>query len=192
MAWVCKMCSSNNEDDCKVCAICDTPKNDRSICTLTKKRVAELRLSGDVIIPEEFNVIGEGAFKDRLDIRTVLAHDNVVKIDKQAFAGCLNLEKVEAKNLNSIKSEAFLNCTKLIGRNRPSAKHIAQDAFKSSYVPKVSGTRPIEYSYRPSYHPREETRPPKEKSKSFHKWFARFLIFLMGCGVLVGIISLFL
>lgn len=188
MAWVCKMCSSNNEDTSKVCVICDTPKSDGRICTLTKERVMELHLSGDIVIPEEFNVIGECAFKDRLDVRSVLAHDNVIKIEKQAFAGCLNLEKVEAKNLNSIKSEAFLNCAKLIEKGRPVAKYVARDAFKLSYIPKTSVTQPVISAYRP----RGDTKPFKPSSvKSFHKWVARFLLLLMGCGILVGIISIF-
>ena len=189
MAWVCKICSSNNEDASKVCIICDTPKMDKCICTLTRQRVLELHLSGDVVIPEQFNVIGECAFKDRLDIRTVIAHDNVEKIEKQAFAGCSNLEKVVAKNLNSIQSQAFLNCVKLTSISRPIAKHIASDAFHLSYTTKPKETQPIIDSYR--YMTGVKTTK-KSSQKSFHKWFARFLLLLMGGGILAALVSLFL
>lgn len=140
MSWVCKICSSNNDDSSKCCTVCDAPKNDkksRSACKLTKKRAEALGLSGDIVIPDKFNVIGESAFEGRKDIYSVVLPDSVAVIEKRAFAKCINLEKVEAKKLNSIKHEAFFDCVKLSKSDRPTARYVSYSAFGSKFFTRL-------------------------------------------------------
>ena len=80
MGWVCRFCSTNNDDSDSQCIVCDRPKGASLVCTLTAKRVRDLGLRGDVIIPIEFNVIGEDAFLNRTDITSVTLHDGVKRI----------------------------------------------------------------------------------------------------------------
>ena len=107
MAWVCRFCSTNNEDTDAKCLVCDTPKPLPGK-TLTAERVKELGLSGDVYIPMEFEVIGVGAFRGRTDITGITLHDGVKKISKDAFLGCKNLRQVICMHeLEAIESKAF-------------------------------------------------------------------------------------
>lgn len=130
MGWICKFCSTNNSNDDSNCIVCDAQKPYRSVCTLTRLRTYNLNLSGDVIVPPEFNVIGEGAFKDRLDITGVVLHPNVSKIMQSAFSGCKNLTYVYIQGkLEYIGSKAFFNCSSLPISKRPHANRIASDAF---------------------------------------------------------------
>ena len=68
MPWVCPLCSTNNEDSEVQCIVCETERISNKICTLTYTRVEKLGLGGNVVVPKEFNVIGEAAFKGRTDI----------------------------------------------------------------------------------------------------------------------------
>ena len=96
MPWVCPMCSTNNEDISIKCIVCDYERTSDKVCTLTYNKVQKLGLKGDVVIPAEFNVIGEGAFKGRKDVYSVTLHANVRKIAKDAFYGCINLGSVRS------------------------------------------------------------------------------------------------
>lgn len=145
MAWICRFCSTSNMDGDAKCIVCDTAKPNTGRCTLTKKRVASLGLTGCVVVPSEFNVIGEGAFKDRNDITAVVLHSGVEIIEKEAFMNCKNLSDVRCVHtLESIKGKAFAECTSLPGTKRPSAERVAADAFSvttkttatPSYIPK--------------------------------------------------------
>ncbi|NCA93515.1 hypothetical protein EOM82_09895, partial [bacterium] len=76
MSWVCKYCNSNNDDESNVCVVCNAEKDvfvekPPTACTLTQKRAEKLIFSKNLIIPEEYNIIGEGAFKNRKDITPV-------------------------------------------------------------------------------------------------------------------------
>ena len=100
----------------------------------------KLRLSGNVVIPEEFNVIGEGAFKGRTDIYSVTLHDNVRKISKEAFSGCSNLRSIiSGCELETVGIKAFAECTSLTMSARVKAKYVAKDAYyitpKPVYTP---------------------------------------------------------
>ena len=160
MGWVCKYCSTNNEDSDAQCIVCDKPKASSTICTLTAKRIRDLNLRGDVIIPLEFNVIGEDAFSNRTDITSVTLHSDVRKIMKNAFYGCKNLQRVIARGeLEYIGSKAFFDCKKLSSGNRPKAQRVSDDAFSVAPEPSVSSrpsvsTRPTTTSsttYRTTY-----------------------------------------
>ena len=135
MSWVCKFCSTNNDDSSTNCFVCDAPKT-VPVCTLTAKRVKDLGLTGDVVIPPEFNVIGEDAFRARKDITTVTVHSGVTKISQNAFYGCSNLRSVHCEGvLEYIASKAFYDCTLLPAFSRPKAERVASDAFGVSPPP---------------------------------------------------------
>ncbi|MBQ8414719.1 MAG: leucine-rich repeat protein [Clostridia bacterium] len=130
MPWVCPMCSSNNSEDTDICFVCDSKRVSKKICTLTLTKVTKLKLSGDVVVPEEFNVIGEGAFKGRKDIYSITLHDDVRKISKEAFAGCTNLRKIICEDeIATVGIRAFADCTSLPVSQRVKAKYVADDAY---------------------------------------------------------------
>ena len=140
MSWVCPMCSTNNEESESKCIVCEYERVSDKICTLTYNKVQKLRLSGNVVIPEEFNVIGEGAFKGRTDIYSVTLHDNVRKISKEAFSGCSNLRSIiSGCELETVSIKAFAECTSLTMSARVKAKYVAKDAYyitpKPVYTP---------------------------------------------------------
>lgn len=161
MSWVCKTCSSNNEDANSICDICgsDRPAAEpvritaeeinskpTSVCTLTAKRVRDLGLTGDVVVPKKFNVIGEGAFENMTHVTSVTLHADVLKISERAFAGCVSLKRVYCEGeLDYVGSKAFANCVSLSAAYRPKAKRTASDAYATmprpdSYLKSKSGT----------------------------------------------------
>lgn len=158
MGWICKYCSTNNDDGATRCFVCDNARSYSYTRTLTPVRVLELGLKGDVVVPEEYNVIGIGAFQNRTDITSVTIHSGVRKILKEAFAGCVNLRDVNNKaELSSIGARAFYNCRSLPVGKRPTARYVHEEAFigASSYVSTSSSSsysstttsRPVTYTY---------------------------------------------
>ena len=130
MGWICHNCSSFNDDGADVCFVCDCKRKSKKICTLTYNKVQRLGLHGHVVIPEEFNVIGEGAFKGRGDIYTVTLHDGVRKIGKEAFAGCSNLIRIIYDGeIETVSTRAFADCTSLPESARVKSEYVADDAY---------------------------------------------------------------
>ena len=65
----------------------------------------------DEIDGHEVVTIGDSAFENRTDLRTVMIPDSVTRINGNAFYGCSNLANVTlSKNLESMGSSAFGNC----------------------------------------------------------------------------------
>ena len=65
----------------------------------------------DEIDGHEVVAIGDRAFENRTDLRTVMIPDSVTRINGNAFYGCSNLANVTlSKNLESMGSSAFGNC----------------------------------------------------------------------------------
>ena len=144
MGWICKYCSTNNEDSATRCIVCDNARSYAVTRTLTPIRVRELGLSGDVIIPEEYNVVGVGAFQNRTDITSVTIHSGVKKILKEAFSGCTNLRDVHNHaELNSIGARAFYGCRSLAPAKRPVARYVHEEAFAGCEVCTRSGDEPV-------------------------------------------------
>lgn len=132
MGWICK-CGNYNGDGFDKCCVCDEARPPVVLVTLTKRAVQELRLSGEVRIPLEYNVIGDNAFKDRTDIYKVILHENVLKIEAKAFYGCVNLKEIVClASIEKIGSKAFYNCTSL-----PESMRIP--VFESAVAPDAYG-----------------------------------------------------
>lgn len=130
MSWVCPMCSTNNEEFESKCIVCEYERALDKICTLTYNKVQKLGLSGNVVIPKEFNVVGEGAFKGRTDIYSVTIHDSVRKISKEAFSDCTNLKSIVCSHeLETVGTKAFAECVSLPISERVKSKYIAKDAY---------------------------------------------------------------
>ncbi len=157
MVWVCPICSSNNDASVDICTVCGYKQTTKKISTLTKKRVTDLGLTGKIIVPEEFNVIGEMAFKDRSDITSVVFHPGVHKISKEAFCGCKNLTDIEVQGkIASVGMRAFAECPNLPKEKHIKAKYVANDAYYITPVMK-SSTKATGSSYSASN--RGTTRP---------------------------------
>lgn len=132
MTWVCKNCNSNNDDSLVACELCGcTEKLAKEKFVLTREKALSLDIvSGAVVVPSEYNVIGERAFESNTNIKTVVLHGDVLCIYKQAFKDCVNLENVVCEGaLESIGPEAFRNCRAL--KNKPTAKTVDASAFKT-------------------------------------------------------------
>ena len=62
----------------------------------------------------EVVAIGDSAFQNRTDLRTVMIPDSVIDIERMAFCGCSNLDNVTlSKNLEKMEERAFGNCEKI-------------------------------------------------------------------------------
>lgn len=130
MSWVCKYCSTSNEDSDKKCIVCDKDRSYGRDRILTRSAVEKLNLRGDVVIPAEYTAIGAEAFANRADITSVTLHENVTKIQREAFSGCISLINVICEGeLISIGEKAFYNCKSLTKSNRPAANKVADNAF---------------------------------------------------------------
>ena len=181
MGWICKYCSTFNQDSNSQCYVCDTVNKSDKICTLTITKVKKLRLSGHVVVPAEFNVIGEAAFKGRTDIYSVTLHKDVKKIGKEAFAGCTNLSKIVYENkLATVSTKAFADCTSLPVSQRVKARYVSDDAYHITPKPKPKPPRETESGssvrdtsdYEP---PRVHTEDTEHESKSFfEKLYERY------------------
>ena len=78
------------------------------------------KYSGDVVIPASFeyegkqytvSVISEDAFKECIDLHSVVIPSTVKRIGDKAFMGCANLESVTwSEGIQVIGREAFYNC----------------------------------------------------------------------------------
>ena len=65
----------------------------------------------DEIDGHEVVAIGDSAFENRTDLRTVMIPDSVTEIEAYSFNNCTNLSNVTlSKNLESMGSSAFGNC----------------------------------------------------------------------------------
>ena len=184
MGWVCRFCSTNNDDSDSQCIVCDRPKGASLVCTLTAKRVRDLSLRGDVIIPIEFNVIGEDAFLNRTDITSVTLHDGVKRISKSAFAGCKNLRRVVSSiELENIGNKAFFDCIALRSENRPRAKKVAADAY--GMTPVRTTVSPARTTYSP---PRPSTSRKESLNWTPARVFASLILAGLSCIITVPLI----
>ena len=127
--WICPGCSTKNDGYLEKCVVCGT-KRANKICTLTPTRVRKYGLGEHVVVPEEFNVIGEYAFKNRTDVYSIVLPDRIKKIEKEAFAGCTNLSSITYNGeMSSIGIRAFADCRSLPVDQRINARYVADDAY---------------------------------------------------------------
>ena len=88
-------------------------------------------------IPEEIDghevvAIGNGAFEDRIDLRTVMIPDSVTRIEVWAFYNCNNLSNVTlSNNLNYMGEYAFGNCKKITKIEIPKSLDSSGGPFKN-------------------------------------------------------------
>lgn len=195
MPWICKECGSNNDDSISECEVCgctekfvpiapasSTSSSSTARVLLTPAKAALLPISGGVVsIPKPYNIIGPHAFEGNLAITTVIMHDDMFGIYKQAFKNCKNLKNVIFSGvLDTIGPEAFYNCDL---SSRPAAKSVDGSAFSkdgatrttsrpssstSSFTKTSSTSRvttPPSSSSRPSYTSTSFTSPTSSTSR---------------------------
>lgn len=87
--------------------------------------------NGVFVVPENITVIGEGAFSGDTEIKKVVLHDGVEKIEAGAFFSAISLEEVVlGSGLKSIGGGAFQYCEALKEINIPEGvEYIGAKAF---------------------------------------------------------------
>ena len=195
MPWICKECGSNNDDSISECEVCgctekfvpiapapSTSSSSTARVILTAAKAALLPISDGVVsIPKPYNIIGAHAFEGNLAITTVIMHDDMFGIYREAFKNCKNLKNVIFSGvLDTIGPEAFYNCDL---SSRPAAKSVDGSAFSkdgatrttsrpssstSSFTKTSSTSRvtpPPSSSSRPSYTSTSFTPPTSSTSR---------------------------
>lgn len=86
----------------------------------------------DLVIPQYITAIGDNAFSECPNLKSVLISDGVTSIGKYSFAKCKNLTWVELpKSITSINDSAFSGCTYLTSITIPeNVKRIGEYAFE--------------------------------------------------------------
>ena len=82
-------------------------------------------------VPHKVKIIGNDAFRQNLSIQTLTVSDRVVRIEDNAFNGCLNLRRVHlGTRVEGIGSDAFSN-TAITSISIPSKLTVCARAFRS-------------------------------------------------------------
>ena len=109
-----------------------------------------LYINGDLVtnlvIPNSVTSIGDAAFANCINLKSITIHDGVKTIGESAFSGCSKVETIYIGNsIESIKNYAFANCNNIFEIEIASKKAItasgnvfSNDAYNNVclYVPK--------------------------------------------------------
>ena len=88
----------------------------------------------DEIDGHEVVAIGDRAFQNRTDLRTVMIPDSVTEIEAYSFNNCTNLSNVTlSKNLESMGSSAFGNCDGLTQIEIPKSLYIGGNYYLGAF-----------------------------------------------------------
>ena len=83
----------------------------------------------------EVVAIGDRAFENRTDLRTVMIPDSVTEMGGYAFNNCTNLSNVTlSKNLESMGSSAFGNCDGLTQIEIPKSLDVGGDYYSGAFA----------------------------------------------------------
>ena len=90
----------------------------------------------DEIDGHEVVEIGDSAFENRTDLRTVMIPDSVTRINIGAFSGCINLANITlSKRIEKIGENAFYNCDSLQSVEIPKCLNDVYARYDSIYIP---------------------------------------------------------
>ena len=80
--------------------------------------------------------IGDSAFENRTDLRTVMIPDSVTRINIGAFSECINLANITlSKRIEKIGENAFYNCDSLQSVEIPKCLNDVYARYDSIYIP---------------------------------------------------------
>ena len=89
-----------------------TTKNDILTQEMAKKLLRK-SANGKVTLPSNISKLERGCFANT-DVQEVILPEGITTIEKNAFAGCINLKKITfPSSLSNIGDSAFQNCTSL-------------------------------------------------------------------------------
>lgn len=90
-------------------------------------------ISGDLVLPDTLQSIGDGTFTGCTGLKSVVIPDSVTGIGDGAFRGCVNLEQLQIGNgVQTIGEDAFEGCTQLETVQIPdSVRSIGRCAFQN-------------------------------------------------------------
>ena len=90
----------------------------------------------DEIDGHEVVAIGDRAFENRTDLRTVMIPDSVTRINIGAFSGCINLANITlSKKIEKIGENAFYNCDSLQSVEIPKCLNDVYARYDSIDIP---------------------------------------------------------
>ena len=90
----------------------------------------------DEIDGHEVVAIGDRAFQNRTDLRTVMIPDSVTRINIGAFSGCINLANITlSKKIEKIGENAFYNCDSLQSVEIPKCLNDVYARYDSIDIP---------------------------------------------------------
>ena len=90
----------------------------------------------DEIDGHEVVAIGDSAFENRTDLRTVMIPDSVTRINIGVFSGCINLANITlSKKIEKIGENAFYNCDSLQSVEIPKCLNDVYARYDSIYIP---------------------------------------------------------
>ena len=90
----------------------------------------------DEIDGHEVVAIGDSAFENRTDLRTVMIPDSVTRINIGAFSGCINLANITlSKKIEKIGENAFYNCDSLQSVEIPKCLNDVYARYDSIDIP---------------------------------------------------------
>jgi hypothetical protein len=82
--------------------------------TLIKIEDSDINAEGQFIFPEKVTRIGESAFKDNNNVKTIIVPNTVTEIENYAFKSCLNLRHVVfSDSVTEVGRWAFFECSDL-------------------------------------------------------------------------------
>jgi hypothetical protein len=100
----------------------------------------------EVIIPDSVTTIGNGAFKECLNLTSINIPDSVTTIGSEAFSGCSSLTNVTIPDsVTDIGASAFSGCSKLQYAEYGNCKYLGNE--KNPYLVLIATVNSNESSY---------------------------------------------
>jgi hypothetical protein len=83
----------------------------------------------NAIIDESVDKIDDDAFRGNPNLKSVVCHEGVLKVGKDAFEHCISLQRVKMPGVRIIEEGAFYNCESLVDVEFDKLESVGSSAF---------------------------------------------------------------